>query len=56
MKRQPHGEEELKRFDVWLNERNQETIAYAKKLRGDSAATAIRAGLELLRKSMKMDD
>ncbi len=55
MKRQPHGEEELKRYDVWLNERHQETLAYFKKLRGDSAATTIRAGLELLRRKTPLD-
>ena len=56
MGRHRDGDDVKKRFDVWLNERHQETIAHAKSIQGGTAATAIKAGLELLRKSMKMDD
>jgi predicted secreted acid phosphatase len=45
----------LKRFDVWLNERHQETVEHAKKLFGHSASTVMRAALELLRKEMNPD-
>jgi hypothetical protein len=56
MGRHSDGDDIKKRYDVWLNERHQETIEYAKKIQGGTAATAIKAGLNLLRKSMKMDD
>ena len=44
-----------KRFDVWLNRRHQETIEHARRVHGGTAATAIRAALELLRQSMGLD-
>jgi hypothetical protein len=47
-----YEKERLKRFDVWLNEHHQETIELAKKVYGGTAATAIRAGLVLLRKTI----
>jgi hypothetical protein len=55
MGRHKSSEDILKRIDVWLNERHMETIEHAKKIHGGTAATAIRAGLELLRRQMKLD-
>jgi hypothetical protein len=52
----PDDKDRLKRFDVWLNKHHQETIDRAKKLKGGTAATIIRAGLDLLRMVMEKDD
>ena len=49
------NESHLKRLDVWLNERHWGTVEHAKKLYGSSAATVVRAALELLREKMKLD-
>ena len=44
-----------KRVDVWLNRRHLETIEHARRVHGGTAATAIRAALELLRQSVGLD-
>ena len=56
MGRHRFGEDNLKRVDIWLDERQMETIEYARQIYGGTRATIVRMALLALRRQLKMDD
>ena len=56
MGRHRSGEDNLKRVDIWLDERQMETIEYARQIYGGTRATIVRMALLALRRQLKMDD